>query len=125
MTPLTQIVIETVAPQITAASYNHKTGMVTITFNDPAGINPASLANPAFFVARSGKGAKGPALKISGFQSTGTQVTFTVAKGRSHPTSIYLEVVSGGVQDLAGNGLDGDVQAARSPRATAIRAATS
>ena len=85
VTPLTQIVIETVAPRITAASYNHKTGQVTIIFNDPAGIDPASLANPAFFVARTGKGAKSPALKISGFQSAGTQVTFTVVQGPHAP----------------------------------------
>jgi hypothetical protein len=107
VTPLTQVVIETVAPRITGASYSKKTGKVTITFDDAAGIDPASLANAAFFVARPGKGAKKQAVKVSGFQRSGTQVTFTVAQGRTHPTAISLEVVAGGVQDLAGNGLDG------------------
>jgi len=94
-------------PRITAASYNREKGRVTITFDDPAGIDPASLANTTFFVARTRTGTKAPVLKISRFQSIGTQVTFKVAKGHSHPSHIYLEVVSGGVQDLAGNGLDG------------------
>jgi hypothetical protein len=107
VTPLTQISIETVAPRITAISYSRNTGKVTITFDAPAGFNPAKLTNPAFYVART-KGANSPLLKISGIQRVGMQVTFTVAKGRSHPSSFYLDVVSGGIQDLAGNALDGE-----------------
>jgi hypothetical protein len=108
VTPLTQVVIETVAPRIMAVSYNHNTGKMTITFDDSSGIDPKSLANPAFFVARNGKTARSPLLKISAFQRAGTQVTFTVSKGRAHPASVYLEVLAGGVQDVAGNALDGE-----------------
>jgi hypothetical protein len=80
---------------------------VTITFEAPAGFTPAKLMNPAFYVART-KGASSPLLKISGIQLVGNQVTFTVAKGRTHPSSFYLDVDSGGIQDLAGNALDGE-----------------
>jgi hypothetical protein len=103
VTPLTTIVVDTVAPRITAATYNRKSGQVTVTFEDPLGLDQASLA-PSNFVAR----MKGAALTVSGFQRVGTQeVMFTVSRRRSHPTSISLQVISSGVRDVAGNGLDG------------------
>jgi hypothetical protein len=103
VTPLTTIVVDTVAPRITTATYNRKSGQVIVTFEDPIGLDPASLA-ASNFVARMGKGP----LTVSGFQRVGTEeVMFTVSRRRSHPTSISLEVISGGVRDVAGNGLDG------------------
>jgi hypothetical protein len=107
VTPLTQIVIETVAPRITNVAYSSKSGKVTITFDAPAGFNPASLTNSALYVART-KGPKSPPLKVSGIQQIGMQVTFTVAKGRAHPSRFYLDVVASRIQDLAGNALDGE-----------------
>jgi hypothetical protein len=104
VTPLTQVVIETVAPRITNVAY--KSGKVTIAFNAPAGFNPGSLTDSQLYVART-KGAKSPPLKVSGIQQAVTQVTFTVAKGRLHPSTIYLEIISSGIQDVAGNMLDG------------------
>jgi hypothetical protein len=102
-TPLTTIVVDTVAPRITTATYNRKSGQVIVTFEDPLGLDQASLA-PSNFVAR----MKGAALTVSGFQRVGTaEVMFTVSRRRSHPTSISLQVTSGGVRDLAGNTLDG------------------
>jgi sugar lactone lactonase YvrE len=107
VTPLTEIVIDSVAPRITAVTYNKKKGVVTITFDDPTGLDLASLTNPAFFIARSTKNS--PVLKLTGLQRLGTnQVTFTVSKGRTHPATIFLDVVSGGVRDEAGNALDGE-----------------
>jgi hypothetical protein len=106
VTPLTQIVVVSVAPRITAVLYNRKTGMVTVTFNDPSFIDLASLANSAFFVARTGKHS--PPLTLTGFQRIGTQVMFIVSKGRKHLSTIYLQVVSGGIRDVAGNALDGE-----------------
>jgi hypothetical protein len=103
VTPVAQIVIDTVGPRVTSATYNKKSGLVTVTFSDPMGLDPMSLANPSFFVARSGKAV----LKVANFQHTATQVTFTVSKGRTHPTSISLDVVSGGVRDAVGNALNG------------------
>jgi hypothetical protein len=95
-----------VAPRITTATYNRKSGQVIVTFEDPIGLDLASLASSSF-VARM-KGAKSAALALSGFQRVGTQeVMFTLSRGRSHPTSILLEVLSGGVRDVAGNSLDG------------------
>jgi hypothetical protein len=110
VSPLTSIVVDTLAPRITAATYNKKSGQVTVTFADSTGLDLASLATSTYFVARMGKGAKSPPLTLAGFQRVGTQqVTFTVARGksRSHPTNISLQVVSGGIRDVAGNGLDG------------------
>jgi hypothetical protein len=106
VTPLTQIVIDTMGPRVTSVTYNKKTGLVTVTFSDPMGIDLATLANPAFFVARGSK--TGPALKIANFQHAGNQVTFTVSKGRKHPATISLNVASGGVRDAVGNALDGE-----------------
>jgi hypothetical protein len=104
--PLTTIAVDTVAPRITNATYKPKSGLVTVTFADPIGLDPASLAS-SYFMARM-KGARSPALTMSGFQRVGTQeVMFTVTRGRSHPTSISLQVISGGVRDVAGNSLDG------------------
>jgi hypothetical protein len=108
VTPLTPIVIKTVGPRIVVATYNRKTGQVAINFENTSDIDLASLTNPAFFVARNGKKAKSPVLKLVNFQRVGTQITFTVAKGRTHPTSIYLQVISGGIQDRVGNALDGE-----------------
>jgi hypothetical protein len=103
--PLGQVVIDTVGPRVTAATYNKKTGQVTLSFSDPMGLDMATLANLSFFVARSSKTS--PPLTISRFQQAGTLVTFTVSKGRKHPTTIYLDVVSGGIRDAVGNALDG------------------
>jgi hypothetical protein len=103
VTPLTTIVVDTVAPRIMGATYNRKSGQVIVTFEDPLGLDQASLA-PSNFVTR----MKGAALTVSGFQRVGTrEVMFTVSRRRSHPTSISLQVLSGGVRDVAGNGLDG------------------
>jgi hypothetical protein len=105
VTPLTQIVIDTVGPRITAASYNRKTGQVTLTFSGPMSLDAARLSNPAFYVARSGKGL----LTVSKLQRVGaSEVTFVVSKGRTHPTTITLDVVSGGIRDVVGNALDGE-----------------
>jgi hypothetical protein len=105
VTPLTQIVIDTVGPRITAASYNRKTGQVTLSFSDPMGLDAARLTNPAFYVTRSGKGV----LTVSKLQQVGgNEVTFVVSKGRTHPTTITLDVVSGGIRDVVGNALDGE-----------------
>jgi hypothetical protein len=106
VTPLTQIVIDTMGPRVTSVTYNKKKGLVTVTFSDPMGIDIATLANQAFFVARGSK--TGPALKISNFQHTGTQVTFTVSKGRTQPATLFLNVAAGGVRDVVGNALDGE-----------------
>jgi hypothetical protein len=38
----------------------------------------------------------------------GNTVTFVVSKGRTHPKTISLDVVSGGIRDLVGNALDGE-----------------
>jgi hypothetical protein len=94
-----------VGPRVTSATYNKKTGRVTLTFSDPMGLDMATLSNLSFFVARSGKTS--PPLTISKFLAAGTLVTFTVSKGRKHPTTIYLDVVSGGIRDALGNALDG------------------
>ena len=40
VTTLTQIVIDTVGPTVTAATYNRRTGQVTLTFSDPMGLRP-------------------------------------------------------------------------------------
>src|SRR5262249_14306085 len=78
VTSLTTVVVDTLAPRITLASYNKKSGQVTVSFADPVGLDLGSLATSSF-VARMGKGAKSPALKVSGFQRVGTQgVVFTV-----------------------------------------------
>jgi hypothetical protein len=109
MTRLTQVIVDTVAPRITAGTYNRKTGRVTVSFDDPTGLDPDSLANPAFFVVKAGKGSKSGTLMITGLKRIGAQeVTFSVKKGRRHPSSILLQVVSGGIRDRAGNGLDGE-----------------
>ena len=95
-------------PRITAVSYNRKTGQVTVSFDDPSGIDLASLGNSGYFVVRGGKGGKSSGLKVTGFHRMGTQVMFTVSQGRAHPSSLKLQVVSGGIGDVAGNGLDGE-----------------
>jgi hypothetical protein len=78
---------------------------VTLTFGDPMGLDAARLTNPASYVARSGKRV----LTVSKLQGVGTnKVTFVVSKGRKHPKTITLDVVSGGIRDVAGNALDGE-----------------
>jgi hypothetical protein len=107
-TPLGQIVIATEGPRVALATYNHETGQVTVTFEDPVGLDLKSLSNPAFFLARSGK--KSGVLTIANLQRSSNQVTFTVStsRGRKHPATISLDIVSGGVRDVAGNALDGE-----------------
>jgi hypothetical protein len=107
VTPLSQVVIDSSGPRVTAATYASRTRQVTVTFSDPGwdSLDLNSLATSRFFVARMSKNS--PALTLSNFQRVGNTVTFTVVTGRKHPTNIHLQIVSGGVRDMAGNGLDG------------------
>jgi hypothetical protein len=116
------VVIDTTAPDVTAVTYNKKTGQVSITFQDsgPSGFDLSSLRNLANYAARTGKSARSRAYQIGGLtispgsaSSSTETVTFNlVAAGKSKrvmhpPKSFYLTIHSGGVRNAAGDALSG------------------
>jgi hypothetical protein len=112
-TPLTRIVIDSVAPRVVGVAYNRMTGVVTVMFDDPTGLNLTTLTSPGADTARRGKGKRAPAIKIRGLHALDSRtVAFTVGKGRSHPGSFSLEIRSAAILDQAGNALDGEVTGA-------------
>jgi hypothetical protein len=120
--------INTVAPKVESASAVPRLGQFVVTFlNDTAGLNQATLADPAnYSIARGtahvfGKmGLVVPSttqpLAITGVlvappsTSSGTQTVFLQVNGgqRLQTGNYVLTVRSGGIRDLAGRPLDGE-----------------
>ncbi len=103
------LVIATTGPVITNATLNTRTRTIVITFMSPAGLNLATLANPAAYGV-AGKGVR----KITGVTvaGSGTTVTVTLAfsAARNFSKKVTLLVRARLINDLAGNVLDGEFQ---------------
>jgi hypothetical protein len=105
------LVIETAAPVVANVVYQPRAAQITVTFQDPVGLDPKSLSNQAFYIV-SGPGANraiavaGIAVTTSGGTSTVT-LTLAFPKRRPRPAKVTLRIKSGGIENLAGSALDG------------------
>jgi hypothetical protein len=108
------LVVDTVAPTVVASSFGATTGQILVTFQDTgAGLNPASMLNPHYYHLLAGGRPFGtlrvtnmttPALAQAGKMS----VLVTINNGGNLPAGNYVFAIdSGGVNDLAGNPLNG------------------
>jgi hypothetical protein len=114
------ILIDTVGPVVTNASFNRFTGQMTITFQDNlSGLDQRSLANGAFYHVTAQP--LSPRVHVPGTilvtglsvspQTSPTApqtVTLTLNGGQALRGGSYiLKVGSGGIEDVAGNPLNG------------------
>jgi hypothetical protein len=106
----------TVAPRVLNSTLTPRLGQVVVAFVvDAAGINAASLANPANYFVQRLHGSSGLNLTVTSVlvappTASGTQtVTLNLDGNAPLPRGIYaLTVVSGGIVDNAGVPLDGE-----------------
>ncbi len=109
------LVIDTVGPRLMGLSVNPRLGQLHLTLlDDRSGLDPLSLTNPAnYSLVRRSRRPQTFALSETVAPSTQTPgaqvVTLTTAQHRiGHGLRYVLSVFSGGLQDRAGNPLDGE-----------------
>lgn len=109
------LVIDTVAPRLLGLSVNPRLGRLQLTLlDDRSGLDPISLSNPSNYslVRRSHRPqtfALTPSVSPSSQTPGARVVTLTSARERiGHGLRYVLSVASGGLQDRAGNPLDGE-----------------
>ncbi len=120
-----ELVIDTVPPVITAASFNRFDDTLTVTYQDNlSGLDYASIANGSFYhLSAKPLSPKVPvpklllptAITVTPAASPTSPVTVTVVFNHGHTVrgGSYLIVINSGtgdngVQDIAGNALDGN-----------------
>jgi hypothetical protein len=120
MTPLTTmanpLVIDTVAPQVTSVTYSDQTGLITLTVqNDLAGLDQASLTNLANYIVSGPRMRHGGPLGVASVTATApmpgqpetVQIQLSNFQGLRRRPFVFV-ALSGGLQDRAGNALDGE-----------------
>jgi hypothetical protein len=100
------LIIDLAGPVINSATFNAKVKQVLVVFQDSAGLNIASLANPAAY-AISGKGVGSiTTLNVSGSGTVvSAAITFSTRKGFAKKATFLVR--SSIVTDVAGNHLNG------------------
>jgi Bacterial Ig-like domain len=124
--PLGTMVIDTVGPAVTSVTFDRRTAMAVITYQDNlSGLDLASVSNPAFYHlsakpvsnrAREPRLVLPKSISVTPGASPTSPETVSVVfphKGKGLRAGLYmLEIDSGnsgnGVEDIAGNALDGD-----------------
>jgi hypothetical protein len=114
--PLGSLLVDTTAPVVQAVKLAIKSGQIRITFLDTgAGINPASVLNPASFSLHQSQGRFSKPVHLSGVldlgpgSKPGTRTVALVIGGgrRLAPSRYLLRIFASSIWDLAGNLLDG------------------
>jgi hypothetical protein len=110
------LVIDTLGPVVSALQYNPLAGQVIVTLQDIlSGFDPASVLNPANYILSNASRAS-QRYALTGIQASAVagppnteQVTLTFNGGQKLRGIHYLlEIISGGIEDIAGNALDGE-----------------
>ncbi|AGA30776.1 DUF4394 domain-containing protein [Singulisphaera acidiphila] len=118
--PLALVIIDTVGPRITSMTFDRLRGSITVTFQDDrSGLNQSRLVDRASYVFTGasvlGSRRNGPFLITSattnpqGSPTDSQTIELVINNGRLiRGGQFFFTVQSGGIEDLAGNALDGE-----------------